>query len=181
MGRILTFAPRILRQEPPTTANLRPAESILLLALRWWVADLRQGGDPTGRLRHALAMAALPAPAADAVDGFMRSVARGARRQIEIHAPRCPCLAADEAQFLRAARLAQIGEAAATAGCLSEDMLAPEAAALAAGALAGLGQIFAVSGLRFSASPPIPTAPEPEAAEDSKTEGWRLPPWTVLH
>ncbi|WP_149538902.1 hypothetical protein [Siccirubricoccus phaeus] len=173
MGRILTFAPRILRQEPPTTADLRPAESILLLALRWWVADLRGGGDPTGRLRHALAMAALPGPTADALDGFMRQVARGARRQIDVHAPRCPCLGADEAQLLRAARLAQLGEATAAAGCLGEGMLRPEAAPEAAEALSGLGALFASAGLRFTALAPQPPASEPE--------GWRLPPWTVLH
>jgi hypothetical protein len=149
MGRILTFTPLALRRETPVTEGLNPAQSVCLLSLRWWVADLRGGGDPTTRMRHALAMAGAGPVAAESLDQFMRVLARGARRQIEVHAPHCPCLAADERLLLRAAALAQAAQPRAAAETLAGSLLGPQAASLALGPLGGLGMALARAGLHF--------------------------------
>ena len=42
---------------PDSTTGLEPAESVLLLAIRWWVADHREGEDPLPQLCEALRVA----------------------------------------------------------------------------------------------------------------------------
>jgi hypothetical protein len=168
MGRILPFAPRILRGYPTTTTALDPAESVFLLALRWWVADIRQWVDPMPRLRQAMTMAGVH-DAAESVDRFMCVIARTAQRQIEMHAPRCSCLSADELRLVHAARLAQGGDTALAASQLGVGLMPGAAADFALGPLSGMGVLFRRAGLQF------PHRAAPEAPPD-RTADDRTPP-----
>jgi hypothetical protein len=174
MGRILPFAPRILRGYPTVTTALDPAESVFLLALRWWVADIKQWDDPMPRLRQAMAMAGVT-DAAESVDRFMCVIARTAQRQIELHAPRCSCLSADEQRLMYAARLAQGGETALAAGGLAVGLLPPAAADFALGPLSGMGVLFRRAGLHF------PHRAAPETPPGRSVDAWTPPAPSSLH
>lgn len=174
MGRILPFAPRSLRGYPTAITALDPAESTFLLALRWWVADIRQWVDPMPRLREAMAKAGAD-DAADSVDQFMCVIARTAQRQIEMHAPRCTCLSADEMRLMHAARLAQGGDKAMATDRLAAGLMPTAAADFALGPLAGMGVLFRQAGLYFT-----PRA-APEAPMADPEEDWAESPPQVLH
>lgn len=148
MGRIMPFAPRILRGYPSATEALDPAESVLLLGLRGWVADLRKAEDPMPRLMESMAEAGVP-PAAASLDLFMRVIGRTARRPVELGCPHCPRLAPDEQRLLHAARLAQGCEPGLAEDALRADLLSETGAAFALGPLQGLGEIFLEAGLRL--------------------------------
>jgi hypothetical protein len=174
MGRILPFAPRILRGYPTASTALDPAESVFLLALRWWVADIKQWVDPMPRLRQAMTMAGA-ADAAESIDQFMCVVARTAQRQIETHAPRCSCLSADELRLMHTARLAQGGERALAASRLAVDLLPAAAADFALGPLSGMGVLFRQAGLHF------PHRAGPETPPDRTIDAWTPTPPSSLH
>src|SRR5579859_3215965 len=91
---------------PDATAGLEPAESVLLLAIRWWVADHREGADPLPRLCAALGIAG-PHDAAFAVDRLMSVITRTAKHPVAIHCPRCPNISGDEQHLLHATSLTQ--------------------------------------------------------------------------
>jgi hypothetical protein len=122
MGRIMPFAPRFLPEYPTATEALDPAGSVLLLGLRWWGADMKQGHDPLVRLRQATDIAGAP-DAAYSVDYLMGVVLRTARRPIQIGCPRCPRLSRDEQRLIHAAGLAQAGETSQAEGALRAGML----------------------------------------------------------
>lgn len=140
---------------PATTRDLDPAESVFLLALRWWVADLKQGRDPLARLRQGMTLAGAP-DAAYAVDQLMRVLARTARRPIAVGCPRCPGLSRDERRLLHAASLAQAGETARAADTLRAGMISPPGAGFAIGPLEGLVELFAGADLVFRRRAPPP-------------------------
>jgi hypothetical protein len=148
MAQILPFTPRSLRGIPAATTALEAAESLYLLALRWWVVDVRAWADPAPRLCQAMAQAGAEAAAAS-VDQFMRVLARTAQRPVELHLPCCSCVAGDEQMLLHAARLAQCGEPRRAAACLTGELLPALAADFALGPLAGLGTLFGRAGLYF--------------------------------
>jgi hypothetical protein len=50
MGQVIRF-PLVLDAYPARSGGLDDAEAVLLVGLRWWVADVRNGNDPTPRLR----------------------------------------------------------------------------------------------------------------------------------
>jgi hypothetical protein len=148
MGRIMPFAPRILRGYPATTDALDEPELLLLLGLRCWVSDLRAAVDPLPRLHEA--MAAVGAPdAAASLDMLMRVVARTARRPLGIGCPHCPRLAPDEQRLLHAARLAQGREAWLAEEALRTGLLSDVGAEFALGPLQGLGELLAAAGFRL--------------------------------
>jgi hypothetical protein len=102
MGQLIPFPARPTAF-PDEAAGLETAECVLLLAIRWWVEDYRAGADPIPRLCEALDNADAP-DAAFSIDGLMTTLARLARRPVDIHCPRCPALSADEKQLLHARR-----------------------------------------------------------------------------
>lgn len=165
MGQVIQLPPS-RTPSPDTTAALDSAEATLLLALRWWVADRRQGVDPLPRLCQAMT-AAGATDAAFSVDQLMGVVARTARRQVELRCPRCPRLAEDERTLLYAAGAAQGGESALAERVLRTTLLSAAGAEFALGPLVGLGELFAQVRLFFTrraSAPPAPEAWSPDAA-----------------
>ncbi len=148
MGQVVSFHLRAPAY-PDTTHALDSAECVLLLGVRWWVADYRHGIHPIPRLRQAMNIAG-PQEAAFPVDQLMAVIARTARQPIAIHCPRCPNLSPDEAQLLHAASLAQAGETALAERALRTALLSAAGAEFALGPLEGIGALFAEAKLLFS-------------------------------
>jgi hypothetical protein len=109
MGQVIRLPVRP-PADPDRSAELDPAECVLLIAVRWWVADHRLGVDPLPRLCQALDIAGAH-DAAFSVDRLMAVVARSVRQSIVIQCPRCPRMSDDEKSLLHAASLAQAGDA----------------------------------------------------------------------
>ncbi len=130
-----------------STALDRP-EAVLLLAVRWWVADRRKGEDPLPRLCEALGTAGAH-DAAFSIDRLMEVIARSAVRPIEIHCPRCPGLSRDECQLLHAAALVQAGNAEQAEQALRNCLLSVAGAECAIGPLEGVGELFTTAKLRL--------------------------------
>jgi hypothetical protein len=143
-----TSPPRRAGPMPGNTNALHPAESVFLLAIRWWVADRARKEDPLPRLRKTLQVAGA-GDAAFSVDHLMSTVARTARRPIEIRCPRRPCLSEDEQQLLQAASLAQADEQEQAARVLRTALLSAHGAEFALGPLMGLGCLFSQAKLMF--------------------------------
>lgn len=160
MGQILRL-PLPPAHYPRTTSALAPAESVFLLGLRWWVADFRQGTDPLPRLCQAMDTAGAH-DAAFSVDRLMGVIARTARRQIDVHCPRCPHLSDDEKTLLYAASTVQAGDNALADRVLRTTLLSASGAEFALGPLEGLCELFAEVKLFFARrrSPAMPELPE---------------------
>jgi hypothetical protein len=133
---------------PDTSAALDPAECVLLIAIRWWVADFRQRNDPLPRLCEAMCTAGAR-DAAFSVDQLMAVFIRSARRPMAIHGPRCPGLSDDEKHLLSAARLVQGGESKMAERALRTALLSAPGAEFALGPLQSLGELFAEAKLFF--------------------------------
>lgn len=133
---------------PVRTDALDTAECLLLIAIRWWVADFRQGQDPLPRLCKAMGTAGAR-DAAVSVDGLMGVVARTGRQPIAIHCPHCPHLSEDEKHLLHAASLAQAGESGLAEQALRTALLSSSGVEFALGPLEGLGDLFAEAKLLF--------------------------------
>ena len=153
---------------PYRSTELDTAEYVVLIAIRWWVANHRNGTDPLPRLCEALGVAGVR-DAAFSVDQLMSVVARTARDPVAIHCPRCVGLSADEMCLLHAASLAQAGEGHLAEKALRVALLSAQGAEFALGPLEGLGELLAEARLflrkRFIPwqSPAIPetAAPKP--------------------
>jgi hypothetical protein len=169
MGRSFPLAPGSAPRYPIETEALDPAECVLLISMRCWVADIHQEADPLLRLRPGLAAAGAP-DAALSLDALMRVLARTARRPIAIGCPRCPGLSADERRLLHAASLAQAGAPGRAEAALRADGMLSAPGADSAGPLGGLAALLAGAGLalRHRAPPDATAAPAPRAVE----------PWT---
>lgn len=127
---------------PHRSTDLDTAEYALLIAVRWWVANHRNGTDPLPRLCQALGVAGVR-DAAFSVDQLMSIVARTARHPIAIHCPCCPGLSADEMCLLHAAGIAQAGNEQLAEKALRTALLSAQGAEFALGPLEGLGELFA--------------------------------------
>ena len=139
---------------PDCSGDLDPAECVLLIALRWWVADHRCGTDPLPRLCQALDSAGAH-DAAFPVDRLMVVVARNARRPIVMHCARCRRMSDDEKRLLHAASLAQAGDGPRAGKALRIALLSAQGAEFALGPLGDLGELFAAARLLFRRrSPP---------------------------
>jgi len=176
MGRILPFPRRFLPKYPEAASALDPAECLLLAALRWWLAAIRQAKDPLVWLRQTMAAAGAP-DAAHSVDQLMRVVARTARRQVEIGCPCCLGLSRDERRLLHAASLAQAGETARAEEVLRAGMLSAVGAEFALGPLEGLGELLASAGFIF----PRRSVPEDLDLFGGDLEAWAPPIPMLLH
>lgn len=94
MGQIIRL-PVAPAGYPETSADLDPAECVLLVAIRWWVDAWLHDDDPMPRLHQGLE-AAGTRDAAFSIDALMRIVARTVRQPITFYCPRCPHLSGDE-------------------------------------------------------------------------------------
>ena len=151
---------------PATTDALDTAESVLLLAVRWWVEDYRQGADPSlVCARQCVRPGAHDA--AFAVDQLVAVVARTARQPISIHCPRCPHVSRDETHLLHAASLVQAGESRMAERTLRTALLSAAGAEFVLGPLQGLGDLFTEARLHFR---------KRHAEETSSPERCRLVP-----
>lgn len=148
MGHVITF-PLLSNAYPDLTAELDPAEAVLLSAIRWWVESYQAGDDPVPRLCQCLESAGV-SDAAFSIDGLMMVVARSVTRPAAIQCPRCPSISMDEKRLLQAASLAQADECFLAAKVLRTTLLSAQGAEFAMGALEGLGTLFAQARLLLS-------------------------------
>jgi hypothetical protein len=162
MGQLFQPA-EIQATYPDRAAELDRSECVLLIALRWWVEAYRTSEDPVPRLTQGLDIAGAP-DAALSIDALMRTVARTARRPIDIHCPRCPGVSGDEAQLLHAVSLIQAGESAQAERMLCRELLSSNGASFALGPLEGLGEVFASAHLILRRRRLAPTYPQLEPA-----------------
>jgi hypothetical protein len=140
MGQIVRL-PLPPQAYPDAAAGLDRAECVLLLAVRWWVADFRFRADPLPRLREAMTTAGAH-DAAFAVDHLMTVIVRSVRRPMTIHCPRCPGLSGDEKEVLNAASLVQAGNTQMAERALRVALLSAPGAEFALGPLQGLAELF---------------------------------------
>ncbi len=166
MGQIIAF-PVPPSAYPDLTADLDPAESVLLLAIRWWVESYRSGDDPVPRLCRGLEAAGL-ADAAFPIDGLMMVLARTVTRPVAIHCPKCPQVSPDETHLLRAVGLAQADEGLLAEKVLRTTLLSAQGAEFALGPLEGVGELFARARLLLSARR-LPA--DEQAAGDARNPG----------
>jgi hypothetical protein len=168
MGQIVAF-PIFPTPYPDLAAELGRADSLLLLAMRWWVEDGRMGADPIPRLRAALTHAGAD-DSVFLIDALMAVVARTGRRPVTVNCPRCPHVSADEKHLLHAASLTQAAHGKLAEKALRTALLSAEGAAFAVGELEGLGDLFAKVRLFFARR----TVPD-----DNSREPWSPP--AALH
>jgi len=145
MGQVIRL-PALPPPYPDHSADLDPGECVLLIAIRWWVADHCHGTDPLPRLCEALETAGAH-EAAFPVDRLMTVVARTVRRPIAIHCPRCPKMSDDERVLLHSASLAQAGDGPRAEKALRTALLSAQGAEFALGPLESLGELFATARL----------------------------------
>ncbi|MDR3535658.1 MAG: hypothetical protein P4L71_04080 [Acetobacteraceae bacterium] len=157
MGQIIHF-PLPAPDYPARATDLDRVESILLIAIRWWVAATRAAEDPLPRLCQGLDMAGAH-DAAFSIDALMAVVARTARRMLVVHCPRCPHLSDDETQLLHAASLAQDGDGPAAERALRQALLSAQGAEFALGPLEGLSTLFTEASLLLLRRRPRPADP----------------------
>ncbi len=129
-------------------AELPKPETLMLLAMRWWVRCYATGEDPIPRLTEALGRAGAR-DAGHSIDGLMGIVARTGLRPVDIRCPRCPELSDDEAVLLHAGLLAQVERADLAEGLLRLHLLSQGGAEFAIGPLEGMGFLFLEAGLMF--------------------------------
>jgi hypothetical protein len=158
MGQLI-YLPARPPAYPDRSADLNTAECVLLIAIRWWVADRKARIDPLPRLCEALGNAGA-SDAAFSVDRLMDSIARTARRQIEVHCPRCASVSGDEKHLLHIASLAQFGDRVLAERSLRMTLVSERGAEFAMLSLEDLGEMFAEVGLYLHRrSPPVTVEP----------------------
>jgi hypothetical protein len=165
MGQIIRF-PLPASLYPTQAVDLDKAETVLLIAIRWWVASRREGEDPLPRLFQGLEKAGVH-DAAFALDSLMSVVARSARRQIEVHCPRCRQLSDDETQLLHAASLAQAGDSPLAERALNQALMSAQGAEFAMGPLEALTSLFTEASLKLRRRRPRRTEPDAIAWAES--------------
>jgi hypothetical protein len=115
-------------------ARLDPAERVLPIARRWWVADRHRGDDRLPRLYQALNVAGVRDGGLPA-DQLIRVVVPSARRLIDIGCSPCSHLFDDEKQVLNATSLRQTGKSDVTQRALRTALLSAHGAEFALGPL----------------------------------------------
>ena len=126
------------------------AESVLLLAMRWWMADRHAQEDPWPRLRAAFRRVGAEA-ATPIVDPLMELIAHTARRGVIFNPPREAFLSDDEQRLLAAASLSQAVSAQPAIDELHPELLSAAGARIVTRLLEDLGETFADAGLLFRA------------------------------
>ena len=131
---------------PDRSADLDTAECVLLMSIRWWVADRKARIDPLPRLCQALSNAGA-SDAAFSLDRLMEAIARHPRRQIVVHCPRYASVSDDEKHLLHIASLTQLGERVLAERLLRMTLVTERGAEFAVLSLEDLGEMFAEVGL----------------------------------
>jgi hypothetical protein len=173
MGQVIPF-PTQPTPYPDQIENLGAADGVFLLAMRWWVEDYRANVDPIPRLQTALHKAGAH-DAAFPIDSLMTTVARGARRTVDVHCPLCPSLSDDEKQLLYVASLVQANNAPLADRALRTALLSADGAAFAVESLEDLSEFFTKARLFFAKR--VAPAPLPDA--NDTREAWSPP--AALH
>lgn len=166
MGQVVQLPD--LPRYPEASTDLDPPECVLLIAMRWWVADRRQGADPLPRLCQALATAGAH-DAAFSVDRLMAIVAGSATRPVAVHCPRCPGLSDDERHLLHVASLVQAGKRDVAERALRTALLSAQGAEFALGPLEDVGTLFAEARLFFRRRRPPASGGSPVEAAQPRT------------
>jgi hypothetical protein len=143
---------------PDRSADLDTAECVLLMSIRWWVADRKARIDPLPRLCQALSNAGA-SDAAFSLDRLMEAIARHPRRQIVVHCPRCASVSDDEKHLLHIASLTQLGERVLAERLLRMTLVTERGAEFAVLSLEDLGEMFAEVGLFLHRRPSPPAGP----------------------
>jgi hypothetical protein len=91
VGQIIRLPVALATEYPDISAALDPASCVLLIGVRWWVADFRERDDPLPRLCRAMDVAGAH-DAAFSVDQLMAAAVRFAQRPVTIYWPSCPTL-----------------------------------------------------------------------------------------
>lgn len=86
--------------------ELEPADAVLVAAFRYWAVGVSRWRTEAWvevwrAFRELCAADATPAEVVRSFDAVMQVIARHARREIQFHQPHCPCVDADELDFLR--------------------------------------------------------------------------------
>jgi len=132
----------------PTVCALRFAGQLALWSLRQGPALLKGDGEVRHLIEEAFAVAEVPRALAP-LEAFVRIVAAGALRPVELRSPLVGVLGHDEAVILRALAACQAGEPGLASAVL-EALLPAAAARAAAAALVHVGDAFALQGLRLA-------------------------------
>jgi hypothetical protein len=112
------------------------------------------------RLCEALGNAGVP-DAAFSVDRLMETIARTAKRTIEIHCPRCQSVSGDETRLLHIASLVQRGEQLQAERLLRMTFVSERGADFAMLSLEDLGAMLAEAGLYLHRRLPPAAGVEP--------------------
>jgi hypothetical protein len=147
MGQIISLDIRSASY-PDNADALDFAETVLLRAVRSWMADWRLGNDPMAGLAAAMQAAGVR-DAAFSIDQVMAVLARTAREPVAIHCPHCPGLSHHEKCLLHAASLAQAGASELAERTLRTALLSATGAEFCLGPLEGLARLFAQARLYF--------------------------------
>jgi hypothetical protein len=173
MAHIIRLPVR-LSPYPDLIDSLDPAERLLVLAVRSWVADYQAGNDPASRLLEAMSAAGVP-DAAVSIGLFMTEAARTARRPITIQCPRCAALSDDEQRILHAASLVQ-HRASHLAVPMLRNALALSGTEFAVDLLESIGEMFIHAGLHLRVRQP----PDDVTAAAEHWESWS-PSASTIH
>ena len=86
--------------------ELEPSDAVLVAAFRYWAVGVSRWRTEAWvevweAFRGLCAPDATPAGVVRSFDAVMHVIGRHARREIQFHQPHCPCVDADERDFLR--------------------------------------------------------------------------------
>lgn len=168
-------------------ADLRPAERVVIAALRVWVSAFRGQQDALEAARAEFArqfnasgtLWGDPRPGGDAglsLHAVLRNTTLAATRPVDVRCPACPGLSPDEARLLQAVAWLQRDVAEPAQAALG-DWLAPAAVRLTLSSARGLGQAMLAAelplplrGWDFAA---LAAAAEPGPTSPSEETEWR--------
>ncbi|MCF4166930.1 hypothetical protein L2U69_14855 [Zavarzinia compransoris] len=136
------------RLREPRLQELRFAGQLALWSLRQGLGLLNGDGATRDLVAEAFSVAAVDR-ALPALETFLRILAAGAHRPVELRTPQTPGLGHDEALMLRALAACQAGQDALARGLL-EMLVAPAAARAGAAALNHVADVFSLQGLRLA-------------------------------
>lgn len=162
--------------DDPGAPPLTRAETLVLWAIRAWVAGHRHDLAVLPNLRTAFRNEGAPA-AAEAVDDLMAHIGHGAGRTIQVNCPRCRQVTDDERLLMDVIALHQEGETQ-WAPFLVRAILTPEATRASAPLFEALARALSHGGILL----PTVTGPESRTGETPVGMGAHvMPPGATIH
>lgn len=137
-----------LRLQEPRLHELRFAGQLAVWSLRQGLGLLNGDGATRDLVAEAFSVAEVDG-ALPPLECFLRILAAGAHRPVELRTPQTPGLGHDEALMLRALAACQAGQPTLAQGLL-EMLVAPAAARAGAAALTHVADVFSLRGLRLA-------------------------------